>query len=327
MQHPTQVFETRHFSLWQGRVMHRHKARLRSIHVRDRYTRLQHRVGRLVFGQGVRLLEWHYVRRPDIAADSPHNYVQKLIFFPTGIRAWRQHMPGGFATYAVHNPEHRRLSSGEKVDVITRRLFRHSADGIGLRSRAYAMSWWVYEHFATTNVRQNARIRWLSIASGTGQPTFDAGELYEQQPEYFLSDLSDTAMQFSRELAEARGLEMAHVHTIRSDITNRTSLESLLREAKPDVIDMMGLVEYLDDVTIVRVLRILKKHHRGLVCFTNMRPEHPQLQTHQRGLGWPGITVRSVDTMLALISRAGISLDTVDVLLPDDKVYAVYCLS
>lgn len=325
MKRVVEIFETPTFSLWQRRRRTHKKATLRFLEIRDRYGGRRHRVGRIIFGQTTRMLEWFYRWRRDIVADSPKNYVQKMIYLPPGIRAWRKHIPGGFATYTVHDPDMERLSSGERIDGITRRLFRHSSDGIGLRSRAYAMSWWVYRH--TLKRTRRTRLRWLSIATGTGQPTFDAGTLYTRQPEYFLSDIADEMLVFADDLARQRDIDQSLVHTIQCDATNDRALTRLLQSTRPDVIDMMGLIEYLDNTTVVRLLRQVRNQSDALVCFTNMRPEHPQLQTHQRGLGWPGTQVRSIEQMLDLISSAGIPLQTVDVLLPSDKVYAVYCLS
>lgn len=311
------------FRVWEKGVRNRKKARLHFLRVYDRYDGARHRASRKAFGVTTRLLERHYQTRDNRKAKNP---LQRVIFFPRAMRAWRQHMPGGFATYPVHNPEVRHLSSGEKMDFITRRLFRHSYDGRGLRTRSYAMTWWVYEHAAKKP--KNQRLRWLSIASGTGQPTFDAGAIFDPQPEYFLSDLSDEAMAFSRHLAKERRISSETVHFMGCDVTSKSALEKLLKTAQPDVIDMMGLVEYLDDEAIVALLKTLKKHaHTALICFTNMRPEHPELMTHKHGLEWPGVQVRSIDQVLALIRLAGVSLEHVDVLLPSDKVYAVYCLS
>lgn len=311
------------FTVWQTGVRTRKKARLHFLRIKDRYDRPRHRVSRRVFGGATNLLERHYQRRDNTKSK---NHVQKMIFLTPAMRGWRQHMPGGFATYPVHNPEVKRLSSGEKMDFITRRLFRHSFDGRGLRTRSYAMTWWVYEH--APKRAKGERLRWLSLASGTGQPTFDAGAIFTEQPEYFLSDLSDEALSFSRELAAKRGLDMSRIHFMGCDVTNETALKQLLKTAEPDVIDMMGLVEYLDDETVIALIKTLKKHaKKSLICFTNMRPEHPELMTHKHGLEWPGVKVRSIDDMLALIQKSRLSLQTVDVLLPSDKVYAVYCLA
>lgn len=296
---------------------------MHQLQIRDEYDRLRYRLERLIVQGGTHLLERHYRHHPEKKSGARNNYLQKVIYLPRGMRAWRTMMPGGFATYPVHNPRVRTLAYGAKLDMITRRLFRHSYDGRGLRSRAHAMAWWLYQKLGHTK----RRLRWLSLAAGTGQPTFDAGQLWQTQPDYFLSDLNTEALEFAMSLATQRGLDMKYVHTKPCDATDKAALTQLLRTVRPHVIDMMGLIEYLDDEAVVKLLAIIDRGSSALICFTNMRPTHPQLQTHQRGLGWPGVKTRSRDEVLALIERAGIDLSRVDVLLPSDKVYAVYCVA
>lgn len=298
-------------------------AKLIGLEIRDQYAGARFRPERVVFQFFARRIERHLRRHPQIDFAHPLNIPRRIIYLPKAIRKWSTYMPGGFATYPVHNPAVKRLHSGETIDYITRNLFRHASDGVGLRSRAHAMSWYVATRVETARKK---RLRWLSVAAGTGQPTFDAAENLTRRPLLFLSDLSDEAMSFAERLGRRRGFE-TDLATVKCDVTNSRKFSSLLVRVKPDVIDMMGLVEYLDDRVVVQLIRdFLRAKGDATLIFTNMRPEHPQLATHQRAIGWPGVKVRTIDAVLDLLERAGVKLETVEVLLPDDHVYAIYCI-
>ena len=233
-------------------------------------------------------------------------------------------MPGGFATFHVHNPDHKRLISGKKIDYITRNLFRHSIDAIGLRSRAYAMTWFFYRHFS-----HHKNIRWLSIASGTGQPTFDAARLFSGEKTFYLADMNTQALDFARNLAIEYDIDTADLVTVNVDVSDRRQVTHLLTQAKPHIIDAMGLLEYLDEPTCISLLKSIHDHMLpgGVFVFTNMHADHPQLQVHKRGLGWPGVRQRTTDEVIAIIKAAGFTAKQITVLLPDDNVYAVYGLT
>lgn len=298
-------------------------AQMIRLEIRDKYAGARFRPERSAFQFFVRRIERHLRSHPQIDFAHRLNIPRRIIYFPKAVRKWATYMPGGFATYPVHNPAVKRLHSGEKIDYITRNLFRHSSDGIGLRSRAHAMSWYVATRIETT---RKSRLRWLSIAAGTGQPTFDAAENLTRRPLLFLSDLSDEAMSFAEKLGRRRGFE-ADLTIAKCDVAEPGAFSSLLRRVKPDIVDMMGLVEYLDDAMIVQLVQdFVDGQGEATLIFTNMRPEHPQLATHQRGLGWPGVKVRTIDAVLDLLERAGVKLEIVEVLLPDDHVYAIYCI-
>lgn len=251
--------------------------------------------------------------------DAPGNLARVLVYFPPGIRAWTAFMPGAFATYPVHNPDLRAIRSGHRLDPITRSLFRHSSDGRGLRSRAYAMAWAVHRRHEGTD----RPLRWLSLAAGTGHQSLEAVRLLRHPADLLLTDIDQDVLDFATELAEG---EAATVRTCRLDALDGARLSSFIRQMSPDVIEAMGLVEYLDDDDLVSLVRVIAASApKGCqVVFTNMRPTHPGLEIHRRGLGWPGVIVRTEDEVCAALQEAGIAQKDIQVILPDDFVYGVY---
>lgn len=318
---PAEGLATDWFSIAVVAETERDGIRTTSLHVSDRFSAPRHRLVRSATQSFISLLERYLRAHPEVTADSRRNLVRALVYFPAGVRSWAEHIPGAFATYPVHNPDVAVIRGGHRLDPITRALFRHSPDGIGLRSRAYAMAWAV--HRAHGNTKRP--VRWLSLASGTGHQTLEAADLLPHRPELWLTDLDLDALGFARSLA-ARSAAGGSVRTERLDALDSPLLSARIGELRPDVIDVMGLVEYLTDdqlVGLVTTVRAAAPAGCQLV-FTNTLPTHPGLQVHRRGLGWPGVIVRTVDEVCAALATAGAAPGEIHVILPDDQVYGVY---
>lgn len=294
------------------------------LKIRDKYSRGRHVYERFVFHNIAMGIEKYLRLNPHITFEHPHNIARRIIYLSKTFRGWSQYMPGGFATYPAHNPSLRRLHDGQKIDYLSRSLFKHAADGMGVRSRAYVLSWYVATQLQPIATK---RIRWLSVASGTGQPTFDAAKNVSVPPLLFLTDRDDTVLKFAQELGRQRGIS-GDLNTVTSDVTRKGVFTRILRKVRPDVIDMMGFIEYIDDKTVVAILQeFWRAAPQSSLIFSSMRPVHPEINAHHHGLGWPGTKPRSVQTCLGLLKRAGIPLRMVHVFLPDDSVYAVYCIN
>ena len=293
------------------------------LKARDKYSRRRYAIER----QGVTLfangLQRYLTKRPHKNHESKRNLARRLTYLTPAMRAWANYMPGGFATYHVHNPERLQIKNGKKLDLITKNLFRHSYDGQGLRSRSYAMAWWLHEHL---HEKTNG-IRWASIACGTGQPTFDASSIFVHPTHYLLIDSDTKALDFAQKLAESYDIDKSQL-TVRelNVIKQRDDLTDELQLFAPDCIDAMGLLEYLTDEDAVELLAHLYEQlpKGGLLVFTNMLHTHPHLDVHKRALCWPGVNVREEKEVLALLKKAGVPADTTTILLPDDGVYGVY---
>lgn len=295
-----------------------------SLKATDKFHGVRHAPERAVFRVFVNAMEAYLKRHPELNFEHPKNHVRKIVYFPPALKAWAAYMPGGFATHYVHNPDHKKLKDGKKVDYITRNLFRHSADAIGLRSRAYVMMW-----FLKKALKGKKSVTWLSIASGTGQATYDAVTHLDIHTTIHLLDIDDDALEFAKKLAPTYGIDAKTLHASHLNVTDEKPYEAYLKKSQPDVVEAMGLAEYLDDETLVSLIK------RTLVClkpgsvfiFTNMLSSHPHLEVHKRGLGWPGVIPRSVEEVTRVVETAGVSKNQLTILRPSDKVYAVYAIT
>lgn len=118
--------------------------------------------------------------------------------------------------------------------------------------------------------------------------------------------------------------------------------ESLAPESS-DIVEAVGILEYLkeDDwpyrynkvlnskVDMAGAVTFIKNAYElvkpgGRLLLGNMLDTHPQLGFTLNVVQWPHIQPRSIDKMLELIGKSGIEVEKIDVLCPDDGVYAIY---
>jgi hypothetical protein len=316
-------FTTDDFTLEVRRTDNQEGTMLTHVRIQDRFSAKRHQLQRAAVRLFLHRLEQHLRSRPHLTFGHPRNIVQKLVYLPPAVRSWAAYMPGAFATQPVHNPDTSRLQDGTRLDYVTKNLFRHSIDATGLRSRAYAMAWYVQR---VAPPRRS--VQWLSLASGTGRQTFDAAALLKKRPQLILTDIDTEALAIAAELARDYGYT-AQTVTRRLDATSRIAVQSLMKDLRPEVIDAMGLFEYLTDTQAISLIQtVMASAPVGAhFVFTNMRPTHPELQLHKRGVGWPGVIVRETDEVLRLIRAATGEGAMTEIILPDDNVYAVYCIS
>jgi hypothetical protein len=308
------------------RTLHVDGVPLYRVQVSDKYHHPKYWVERQIITKFTDFMEWYLRRHPEIDSHSERNLARSLIYMQPGIRAWSEYMPGGFATYHVHSPHERHMHNGRKVDIMTRALFRHSSDALGLRSRAAIMAYIAEE----TVKLQEGPVEWLSIASGSGQPTYDACRRLrlkdQRRVTLTLADISSEIMEFAEQLYAAEGLTLGGVKYVLCNVVKEKERRELLKDMEPAVIDIMGLFEYLSDEQCIKVLRsfYLALAPGGSVIFTNMSPGHPHLHVHQRGLGWPGVIQRTIREVVALSEAAGIPKSSQSVYRAEDNVYNIF---
>ena len=294
------------------------------LHVTDRYHHRSFKLERTLFLTFTNQLQKYLAKRPHVSFEHKRNLARPLVYLPPGVKAWTAYMPGGLATQPVHSPETKTLASGKRIDLMTRRLFRHSIDAIGLRTRAYIMTWRLKRL-----LEANEPVVWLSLASGSGQPVYDA--IGVVGPEKFrsvvITDSDEETLAFANKLAKKEGVTThSNLYIEHLDVFDDKEFDKLFRVHEPTVVDAMGLFEYLNVEQGAHLLsRVYDKlPDGGTFIFTNMSPEHPHLDLHQRGLGWPGVIPRTVQDMAKIIKKSAVPKDSVEVFRADDKVYNVY---
>ncbi len=296
-----------------------------SVDVRDKYHARKYSVERGMVRAFTGALQRFLKANPELAFESRRNVARILTYLPSGMKAWRAYVPGGFATYYVHKPDQKHMAGGGTLDVITRRFFRHAYDSVGLRARAYILSWLVHEKLKSTK----GKLTWISIAAGSGQPVYDLLQTTtpaeRSRLSVVLTDINQDMLAFAQQLYHQQGAEFANIafHTL--DVTNHTQLKNELSK-QPSIVDAMGLFEYLNAAESSALIRTVYEAlpKGGVFIFTNMATSHPHLHVHQRALGWPGVIQRSVKDVCAIIEKAGVPEGAYKAYRATDKVYYVY---
>lgn len=76
-------------------------------------------------------------------------------------------------------------------------------------------------------------------------------------------------------------------------------------------------------------MRMLRNSYRlvapgGVLITSNMRDDRPEKQLHLRGIGWPGVKMRSSDELIEVAIQAGINPSCIEAYQPTDGVYTVF---
>ena len=313
------------FSLSSGGILDEAGYQVTEVNVTDRYHHRPFKLERTLFLAFTNQLQKYLANRPHVSFGHKRNLARPLVYLPPGVKAWTAYMPGGLATQPVHNPETKTLASGKRIDLMTRRLFRHSIDAIGLRSRAYVMTWRIGRLLETTD----QPVTWLSLASGSGQPVYDAVNILgpEKFRSVIITDGDAETLSFANQLAKKEGVvAQTNLYVESLDVFDEKAFDKLFTTHEPTVVDAMGLFEYLEAEQAAQLIaRVYAKlPSGGTFIYTNMSPEHPHLDLHKRGLGWPGVIPRTVRDMAGILAKAKLPKGAVEIFRANDKVYNVY---
>lgn len=313
------------FSLSSGGILHEAGYQVTEVNVTDRYHHRPFKLERTLFLAFTNQLQKYLANRPHVSFEHKRNLARPLVYLPPGVKAWTAYMPGGLATQPVHNPETKTLASGKRIDLMTRRLFRHSIDAIGLRSRAYVMTWRIGRLLEATD----QPVTWLSLASGSGQPVYDAVNILgpEKFRSVIITDGDAETLSFANQLAKKEGVvAQTNLYVESLDVFDEKAFDKLFATHEPTVVDAMGLFEYLEaEQAALLIARVYAKlPSGGTFIYTNMSPEHPHLDLHKRGLGWPGVLPRTVQGMADILAKAKLPKGAVEIFRANDKVYNVY---
>jgi len=249
------------------------------------------------------------------------------------IRAWRNLVPSALALYPLQNPHIDTLPDGTPLNDTEREYFAFTTDAIALRSRAAVFAA-IVNNDDSCNPGNN---RWLSLAGGAADPAVKAAKAANDMPELTLVDYDGRALGFAHDLAREAGVD-DRLTLIKQDLFDfegtTTALGGEGAYESFAVADILGFFEYLPDrmsdnpygmpITAEDFLAYAYRFVEpgGRVVFGNMLDTHPSLDFTTKVVSWPYIQPRSVDEVIAITRRAGIT-DPVKVYLPDDGVYSV----
>ncbi|MHA6510732.1 SAM-dependent methyltransferase [Tessaracoccus sp. Y1736] len=290
---------------------------------------------------------FHGDARVDLARKRPGNIdrtnpaTQALLSAVPASGAWLDMVPTAAALHPFYEPLAEDLPDGTPIGSRFRRWTRNCADARGIRSRAAALASILDAHADSRD--------WLSLACGAAQPVLQAaarrGAL---APKVTLVDIDPRALRLADAYANTLGIA-DKVRLRRGNILHPRGLTGLLglrlRRASFDVVDAIGILEYLKPhdwvYTYGRLIRtssamagavtFLRNAYDlvrpgGVLVVGNMLDTHPQLAFTLNVIQWPHIQPRSIDEMLHLLAAAGID-GPVTAKRPTDGVYCVYSVT
>jgi len=241
----------------------------------------------------------------------------------TTMQYWRDHyMPEAPALYNLQRPHDKRLFPGHYIDFYAEDIFINALDSIAIRARSA-----IYDSVIMKYVSEHPQqdFQALALGAGAGIPNIDATvnakQRFGKTIRWREFDLSQTSVNLNKVLFEEAGIPAEDVDARRGDLKKAYVLDS----DSVDMIDMLGLWEYLDRDRCVKALqefyRILKPD--GVMVVSNMLEDRPQLDLNQRAIGWKGVKPRTIDELIEIAHDAGIDTEGIRITISDDGVYAV----
>lgn len=143
-----------------------------------------------------------------------------------------------------------------------------------------------------------------------------------------LVDYDPDALSFAQDLAVQQGIDGAvtlHQRNLIKDLIVTDALVQELGENTADMVDALGIFEYFNDQRSVTFLNNAYRLVRpgGVLVAANMLNDRPELAFNQRGIGWPKIFPRSLETLKQIVTAAGVPADKLTMTIPEDGVYVV----
>lgn len=278
---------------------------------------------------------------------------------------WLDLVPTAAALDSLYDPSKETLANGKPLHPLLGDWFRNITDGRGIRSRAAVVG----ELLTDESVRHDRQVEWLSLASGAAQPIIATARNLTAEhgvtPRMTLVDKDQEALRLAEEYAATAGLAGSletmnmnilrlqgmtrsdtgrRMHDFASNALSRTLRQKHLPAGQFDVVDAVGLVEYLkaDDwpYTYGNVIKTKTKlagartflrnsyelvRPGGILVIGNMLKSHPQLAFTLDVIQWPHIKPRSIEEMVQIFDDAQLDGE-LDVYCPDDGAYAIYQL-
>ncbi len=237
---------------------------------------------------------------------------------------WRSDIPSAAALHPLYEPL-LTLGDGSPLDTPASRVFTHSLDGRGIRSRGAVLSWLLSSGGLDGS--------WASLACGAARPVCTA-LVAEQRAGRSTSaavlDWDADALLLAEATATSLGVA-DRVTTHRVNVLKASAVRDIIDAESCSSVECLGFFEYLPvresmgrvDAAGFMALAYSLVAEGGQLVFANMLDTHPELPFTMHAVRWPMIVPRNVDEILRIVDMAGISRSAVELWLPEDGVYAV----
>lgn len=221
------------------------------------------------------------------------------------------------------------VGNGDIFSVGARDFFKGVVDAKAIRTRAETAGMLIMEHFNKQTSRDNRNLISASLGCGAASPVYKLVKSLEKNPsvnfaKILLVDQDPMALATAHSLSSTEGLqdkiELHLSNLISSPITSYIEPESV------DVVDLLGLFEYLPEEYGVALLQTVKEIVKpsGVIIFGNMLASRPQQDFFANVVRWPRLKQRSINDVYGMILKADLDLDKTITRIPHEGVYAIY---
>lgn len=249
---------------------------------------------------------------------------------------WAKDFPTAIALESLQRLDRGgRLLPQGKLDERTLELFTYMVDAIGIRSRARVYS----ERLVELTQSIEGPLSVISVGSGAAVPNIDATKRIEGELGNYVKwkffDIDPRALGFAHELIEESDFQKSSVDygdvslnpdTHKWEFKGRSFVRAYKEPSESvDVVDALGLWEYLEEDTAVKFLHRLydKVKPGGMIIVSNMLKDRPQEEFNKKGVGWPTLQLRSETDLLRIVEAAGVDTSLVTMTHAEDGVYVV----
>lgn len=168
-------------------------------------------------------------------------------------------------------------------------------------------------------------IQVLSIATGSSRAIMEElavlnGKGHEKI-RLRMVDINKEALEDGKKLVAELGIDEVVKFTRAHFLSFKRYLEKGYR---PDFVEIVGLLDYLDPEQIVELLSEVRGHltEGGVVLYSNITPNDEEDFTHQI-VGWPRMKYRGPDDLLRLATAAGFMQDKLTVIPEPLGIYTL----
>lgn len=219
----------------------------------------------------------------------------------------------------------------------SRDYFRGVKDAVAVRRRAISAMNMVTDHIMATNLRDRPVVS-ASMACGAAQPIYGLDKQLTDTRGFgldqaLLIDNDAMALASAWSLAEAQGV-VDRITLHKQDLL-RDKVTSYIEPGSVDVVDLLGIFEYLPETYMVRNVARYRPAEQllqdarsivrpgGIIVLGNMLTDRPQQGFFN--YVWPKLEQRTVEDVVRIIENAGFNREDLMVTMPnEDPIYAVY---
>lgn len=138
-------------------------------------------------------------------------------------------------------------------------------------------------------------------------------------------DIDQNAIKIAKEITDFEQLKSSQTKLLHGNIFDNHTLQAATGGEPIDIVEMMGIFEYLDEERSAELLKLMYGllKEKGIIIAGNMRQENRHLNLHKRGVGWPDVIPRKVEHLISICQNAGIDTANLSIYQPLDGVYNV----